>query len=67
MLNTYNDKDEQDPVNKAQRVLRAKIEDRCLICRAAEEILKNSGEQTTKGGPPAGGLAEVLTTPHRKT
>jgi len=67
MLNTYNDKEEQDPVNKAQRVLRARIEERCLILCAAEKILKNSREKTTRGGPPAGGLAEVLTTPQRKT
>ena len=52
------------PVTTAWRVLRLRIEERPPIWRVAANILN---KQPTRGGPPAWGLGEVLTTPPCKT
>jgi len=49
----------------AWRVLRLRMEEWPPIWRIAVNILKSvSHRQPTRGGPPAWGLGEVLTTPH---
>jgi len=65
MLNTYNDKDKRVPVNIAQRVLRVRIEERRPVWREAEKIFNKQSRQGVV--LQIGGLAEVLTTPLRKT
>jgi hypothetical protein len=37
-----------------------------LICKVAVTILNKQSRQSTRGGPPAWRLGEVLTTPHHK-
>ena len=54
------------PATKKWRVLRLRMEERPPVWRVAANILNNSREQPTRGGPPDWGLGEVLTTPHRK-
>jgi hypothetical protein len=53
-------------VTTAWRVLRLRLEERPPIRRVAANILNKQSGQPTKGGPPACGLGEVLTSPHRK-
>jgi hypothetical protein len=43
-----------------------KLKEEPPIWRVAVNILLSSQVQPTKGGPPAWGLDEVLTTPYRK-
>ena len=59
-------RDKWVPVTTARRVLRLRMEERPPIWRAAANILKSSRGQPTRGGPPAWGLGEVLTTTLRK-
>jgi len=49
MLNTYNEKDKRDPVNKAWRVLRVRIDERRPIWRAAEKILNKQSRTDDMG------------------
>jgi len=42
------------------------MEERPPIWRVAANVLNKQSVQSTMGGPPAWGLGEVLTTPHRK-
>jgi len=53
------------PVTTAWRVLRSRVEKRPLIWRVDVNIL-SSRRQPTRCGPPAWGLGEMLTNPHRK-
>jgi len=55
------------PVTTAWRVLRLRIEERPPICRVAANKLNMQSWTADKGGLPAWGLAEVLTTPPCKT
>jgi hypothetical protein len=50
------------PVTMAWRVIRLRMEDRPPIWKVAANIL-NKQSRTDKGGHPAWGLGEVLTTP----
>ena len=53
------------PVTTAWRVLTLRIEERLPIWKVAANIYWiNSSRQPTRGGPPAWGLGEVLTTTH---
>jgi len=51
------------PVTMAWRILRLQIEERPPIRRVAANKLNNHRGHPTRGGPPAWGLGEVLTTP----
>ena len=51
------------PVTTTWHVFRLRMEERPPIWRVAANI---SNQQSTRGGPPAWGLGEVITTPHRK-
>jgi len=42
------------------------MEEQTPIWRVAANILNKQPWTATRGGPPAWGLGEVLTTPHRK-
>ena len=42
------------------------MEDRPPIWKVAANVLNKQSGRHTRIGPPAGGLGEVLTTPHRK-
>ena len=42
------------------------MEERPPICRVAGNILNKQSRKPTRVGPPAWGLGEVLTAPHRK-
>ena len=53
------------PVTMAWCVLRLWMEEQPPITRVAENKLNNSRGQPTRGGPPAWGLGEALTTPPR--
>ena len=46
--------------------VRLRIEERPPMWRGAANILNKQSRQPTRGGPPAWGLSEVLTTPRRK-
>jgi hypothetical protein len=50
------------PVTTAWRVLRLRMEERPPIWRVAANKLNKQCGQPTRGGPPAWGLGEVLTT-----
>ena len=54
------------PVTTAWLVLRLRLEERPPVWRVAANIVNKSCGQPTRGGPPAWGLGELLTTPHRK-
>ena len=53
-------------VTMAWCVLRLRMRKQPPIWRVATNILKNQSQTLAKGGPPAWGLGEVLTTPHHK-
>ena len=55
------------PVTTAWRVLRLRIEEWPPIWRVAANMLEKSRGQPIRGGPPAWGLGEGLTTPPCKT
>jgi len=56
-------RDKLVPVTTAWRVLRLRMEEWPPIWREATNKLNNSRGQPTRGGPPAWGLGDVLTTP----
>jgi hypothetical protein len=55
------------PVTTAWRVLSLRMEERPPIWRVAANKLNKQSGQPTRGGPPAWGLGEVLTTLPVKT
>jgi len=54
------------PVTKAWRFLSLRLEERPPIWGVAANILNKQSRKATRGGLPAWGLGEVLTTPHLK-
>jgi len=50
----------------AWRVLRLRMKEQSPVRRVAANVLNKQSLTADKGGPPAWGLGEVLTTPHRK-
>ena len=60
---SYSCHDKWVPVTRAWHILRLQMEEWPPIWRVAVNILN---QQSKRGGPPAWGLGEVLTMPHRK-
>jgi hypothetical protein len=62
----FGKRDNWVPVTTAWGVLGLRMEERPPIRRVAANISNKQSRTADKGGPPAWGLGEVLTSPHRK-